>query len=147
MSGVAALLFAADPNATAAQVRRAIIVGANKEVAALQGKVEANGLLSATGALAALAHPDTTSPSTFRIDGPGFAFRSRGTAPVRFAWQPASDPELEGYALTIDGRTTILPPGATGFRSALRAGLHHWRVSAYDVSGNRTGATPPAGRR
>ena len=147
VSGVAALLFAANPSATAAQVRRAIIVGANKEVPALQGKVEANGLLSATGALAALAHPDTTPPSAFRVDGPRLAFRSRGAAAIRFAWQPASDPELEGYALTIDGRTTILPPGATGFRSALRAGRHHWSVSAYDLSGNRTGGTPPAGRR
>jgi subtilisin family serine protease len=55
VSGVAALLFAADPNATAAQVRRAIIVGANRDVPALRGKVQANGLLSASGALAALA--------------------------------------------------------------------------------------------
>jgi Subtilase family len=141
VSGVAALLFAADPTATAAQVRRAIMVGANREVPALQGKVEANGLLSATGALAALANPDTRAPSAFRADGPPFTFQSRGTAPVRFAWRPATDPELEGYSLTLDGRTTILPPGATGFRGALRPGLHHWRVSAYDLSGNRTDAT------
>jgi serine protease len=55
VSGVAALLFAADPTATAAQVRRAIIVGANRGVPVLRDKVEAGGLLSATGALAALA--------------------------------------------------------------------------------------------
>ena len=146
VSGVAALLFAADPSATAAQVRRAIIVGANRDVPALQGKVEANGLLSASGALAALAHPDTTPPSTFRAEGPALAFRSRATAPVGFAWQPASDPELEGYSLTIDGRRTILPPTATGFRVALPPGRHRWRVSAYDLSGNRTDATPPPGR-
>ena len=40
---VAALLFAAAPAANAAQVRRAIIVGANMNVEALHGKVEANG--------------------------------------------------------------------------------------------------------
>jgi Subtilase family len=142
VSGVAALLFAADPSATAAQVRRAIIVGANEAVPALQGKVEANGLLSATGALAALAHPDTTPPSTFRAAGPAFTFRSRGTAPVNLAWLPAADPELEGYSLTLDGRTTILPAGETNYRTRLRPGLHHWRVSAYDLSGNSTGATP-----
>ena len=146
VSGVAALLFAADPSATAAQVRRAIIVGANRDVTTLQGKVEANGLLSASGALAAVEHPDTTPPAPFSTDGPAFTFRSRGAAPVGFAWQPASDPELEGYSLTVDGRTTILPPDATGFRSALRPGLHRWRVSAYDLSGNRTDATPQVSR-
>jgi hypothetical protein len=144
VSGVAALLFAADPSATAAQVRRAIVVGANRAVPALQGKVEANGLLSATGALAALANPDTTPPSPFRADGPPFTFQSRGTTPVRFAWRPATDPELEGYLLTLDGRTTILPPAATSFSGAVRPGRHHWRVSAYDLSGNRTDGTPPA---
>lgn len=140
-SGVAALLFAADPSATAAEVRRAIIVGANTDSSAVRGKVEANGLLSATGALAALARPDATPPSAFSVEGPAFAFRSRGAAPVRFAWHPSSDPELEGYSLTVDGRTTILPPAATDFRAVLRSGLHRWRVSAYDLSGNRTPAT------
>lgn len=142
-SGVAALLFAADPSATAGEVRRAIIVGANTDVAPLRGKIEANGLLSATGALAALARPDTTSPSAFRAEGPEFAFRSRGAAPVRFAWQRSSDPELEGYSLTVDGTTTILPPNAADFRTTLRPGVHRWRVSAYDLSGNRTAATAP----
>jgi subtilisin family serine protease len=140
VSGVAALLYAADPSATAAQVRRAIMVGANTGVQTLRGKVEANGLLSATGALAALARPDTTPPARFRVEGPAPAFRSRGAAPVRFAWQPSSDPELEGYSLTVDGHTTILPPGATDFRLALPPGRHRWRLSAYDLSGNRTAA-------
>jgi subtilisin family serine protease len=144
-SGVAALLFGADPSATAAEVRRAIIVGANTDVQELHGKVEANGLLSATGALAALARPDTTPPSAFRAATPASAFRSRGPAPVRFAWQPSSDPELEGYSLTLDGHTTILPPGATELRTVLRPGMHRWRLSAYDLSGNRTAAAQPSG--
>jgi len=143
-SGVAALLFGADPAATAAQVRRAIIVGANTDVMALHGKVEANGLLSATGALAALAHPDTTAPAAFRATGPAFTFKSRSAGPVTFAWGPASDPELEGYTLDVDGRATILPPGTTSFRTTLRPGTHRWRVSAYDLSGNRTTATGPS---
>jgi subtilisin family serine protease len=142
-SGVAALLFAADPSATVGEIRRAIIVGANTDVAPLRGKVEADGLLSATGALAALARPDTASPSAFRAIAPAPAFRSRGAATVRFAWQPSSDPELEGYSLTVDGRTNILPPNATDFRKALRPGLHRWRLSAYDLSGNRTAAKAP----
>jgi hypothetical protein len=145
-SGVAALLFGADPAATAAEVRRAIIVGANTDVQALRGKVEANGLLSATGALAALAHPDTAPPRAFKSAGPAFTFRSRGNAPVKFAWQPSSDPELEGYSLDVDGDTTLLPPGATTARLRLRPGMHQWRVSAYDLSGNRTFVAEPARR-
>jgi subtilisin family serine protease len=53
-SGVAALLFSAYPKATAAQVRTAIIAGANRDVPGLRGTNEANGLLSASGALAAM---------------------------------------------------------------------------------------------
>ena len=146
VSGVAALLFAADPSATAAQVRRAIIVGANRDVPDLQGKVEANGLLSATGALAALAHPDLTPPSAFHTAGPASTFRSRRSAATTFAWQAATDSELEGYALTVDGRVTILPPGATSIRMALRPGLHRWHVAAYDLAGNRRQASPSAVR-
>jgi hypothetical protein len=123
-------------------VRRAIIVGANTQVASLRGKVEANGLLSATGALAALAHPDPTPPGAFRAVAPAPRFRSRGAARVEFAWGPAIDAELEGYALTVDGHTTFLPPGTTRLRVALRPGVHRWSVSAYDLSGNRTAATP-----
>jgi subtilisin family serine protease len=147
-SGVAALLFAADPSATPGEVRRAIIVGANTDVRALHGKIESNGLLSATGALAALARPDRIAPSAFGAVSPAVAFRSRGAAPVTFSWQPSSDAELEGYSLTVDGRTTILPPGATSFRMTLRPGMHRWRLSAYDLSGNRTvAAMPPRARR
>jgi subtilisin family serine protease len=58
VSGVAALLFSAYPRATAAQVRRAIIVGANRDVPRLRGTNEADGLLSASGALAALAQAE-----------------------------------------------------------------------------------------
>jgi len=126
VSGVAALLFAADPQATAAQVRRAIIVGANTTVPGLRGKVEANGLLSASGALAALADPDTTPPTVFRA-----RITSGGAS-----WTRSSDPELEGYRVTIDGRTTILPPSATGFHTVLGPRRHHWSVAAYDLSGN-----------
>lgn len=145
-SGVAALLFAADPSATAAEVRRAIIVGANTDVEALRGRVEANGLLSATGALAALAHPDKTPPAGFQAVGPAFAFRSRGSAPATFTWRPSSDTELEGYSVTVDGHTTVVSPGTTELRATLRPGVHRWRVSAYDLSGNRTFATAPSRR-
>src|SRR5262249_8473312 len=46
VSGVAALLFAADPRASAAEVRRAVIVGANRGIVALHGEGEGDGPLS-----------------------------------------------------------------------------------------------------
>ena len=141
VSGVAALLFAADPAATAAQVRRAIIVGADTGVSSLHGKVEANGLLSASSALAALADPDTTPPSRFSAGGPPFSFRLQRSTKVRFSWSAARDTELEGYRLTIDGRTTIVEPQARTTVVPLRAGVHHWSIVAYDLSGNRTSAS------
>ena len=56
VTGVAALLFSAYPQATAAQVKQAICAGA-RQVPALMAKVRC-GLLDAAGALQALgAHP------------------------------------------------------------------------------------------
>jgi len=138
VSGVAALLFAADPRASAAEVRRAIIVGANRGIVSLHGKVEANGLLSATGALAALGRPDTTAPTSFSVAGPSFSFRLRSPTRVHFEWGESRDAELEGYQLTIDGRTTTLSTGSRTAVVSLRAGPHRWSINAYDLSGNRT---------
>jgi hypothetical protein len=135
VSGVAALLFAAYPNATAAQVRRAIIVGANRSVAALHGKVEAGGLLSAVGALDAMGSPDSTRPSAFRAFGPA-RFRLARPHTRVFRWSRSSDSELEGYLLTVDGRTTVLTPGSTSVALYLARGPHRWSVRAYDLSGN-----------
>ena len=103
VSGVAALLFAADPMATAARVRRAIIVGANRNAPSLRQTNEAGGLLSATGALAALAHPDTAAPLPFRALGPAKRFRLSGRRTVTLRWSPSRDSELKGYKVTLDG--------------------------------------------
>ncbi len=140
VSGVAALLFAADPQASADQVRRAIIVGANHDVPQLRGKVEANGLLSASGAIAALMHPDTQAPASFSASSPDSSFRIRRGTRVRFAWSPAHDPELGGYQLVVDGDTSTLPVGATAVDKDVEPGLHRWSITAYDLSGNRTQA-------
>jgi thermitase len=141
VSGVAALLFAADPQASSAQIRRAIIAGANRDVPDLQNKVEANGLLSASGALKALGQPDLGTPSPFRASGPPSPFRLRKTTRVRFTWSAARDPELEGYQFSLDGNMSTLNSTTTVFVAPLPPGLHHWSVTAYDLSGNRRNAT------
>jgi subtilisin family serine protease len=140
VSGVAALLFAAYPDATAAQVRRAIIAGANTDSPALRRQVESGGELSASGALAAMASPDTTPPTAFRALGPAPSFRASGRRLVRFRWQPSLDTELEGYRLVVDGKTTMVPPSQTSRVFELRPGRHTWSVSAVDLSGNTTPA-------
>src|SRR5262249_45488364 len=139
VSGVAALLFAAHPDATAGDVRRAIIVGATR-LPALQGKVAAGGLLSASGALAAMASPDTTPPASFLALGPAPAFRLARRTAVHLPWEPSRDSELEGYRLLVDGKTTILDPGRTMRVVRLGPGRHSWSISAYDLSGNTTAA-------
>ena len=140
VSGVAALLFSAYPAATAAEVRRAIIVGANHDVASLQGTNEANGLLSASGALAAMAEPDATAPTPFHASGPSAHFRLAHRRAVSFRWSAATDAELEGYRVTIDGKRLIAGRGQTSLSRKLAKGRHTWSVSAYDLSGNATRA-------
>jgi hypothetical protein len=140
VSGVAALLFSAYPTATAAQVRRAIIVGANHSVANLQGKNEANGLLSASGALAAMAEPDTTAPASFGTFGPASHFKLAKRHTVSFRWSASSDTELERYKVTVDGRVFVVARGQTTLSRALSKGRHTWSVEAYDLSGNETAA-------
>jgi thermitase len=138
VSGVAALLFSAYPTATAGEVRRAIIVGANHDVASLQGTNVANGLLSASGALAAMAHPDTTAPTSFHAAGPPAHFRLANRRTVGFRWSASSDAELEGYKVTVDGRQFVAARGQTRLLRTLTKGKHTWSVSAYDLSGNVT---------
>lgn len=140
VSGVAALLFSAYPAATAAQVRRAIIVGANHDVRDLQGRTEANGLLSASGALAAMDAPDATSPMSFRALGPPSDFTLAKGRTVSFRWSTSSDAELEGYKLTVDGTSSIVARGRTSLLRTLVKGRHTWSVRAYDLSDNETAA-------
>lgn len=62
-AGVAALDFAFSPSSTAAQVRRALIIGATP----LEEPKVAAGAVSATGSLRALGNPDTTPPTAFSL--------------------------------------------------------------------------------
>jgi hypothetical protein len=109
-------------------------------VPALGDKVEAGGMLSASGALAAMASPDTTAPTAFRPLGPPPSFRVVRRGVVRFHWTASADDELEGYRLVVDGRTTIVPPGQTSQALDVDSGRHAWSVSAYDLSGNSSTA-------
>ena len=108
VSGVAALLFSVYPSATAAQVRRAMLVGGRK-LPQLRGKVECGCLLDARGALAAMATPDGARPSAFRVT------TARHGSRLRLRWTAARDAELEGYKLIVDGSMrAAFPPSRHG---------------------------------
>jgi subtilisin family serine protease len=134
VAGVAALLRAAHPEASASQIRRAILVGGRK-LPQLAGKVECGCLLNAPGALAALASPDTTPPSRFRVSA-----RRKGTT-LRLRWGIAADPELEGYKLVVGA--VVRAYAKTRHTATLRLGRgrHRWRLAAYDLADNETRAT------
>lgn len=140
VAGVAALLRSAYPDAPATQIRRAILVG-GRRLPQLQGKVECGCMLDAPGALAAMQTPDTTPPSTFVVTGARPRFALAKTGMLRLHWTAATDPELEGYKLTVDGRMFAYPPTVHAVSIRLAAGRHRWALAAYDLADNETAAT------
>src|SRR5262249_8473311 len=84
-----------------------------------------------------LPRPDPTGPTASPVAGPPFSFRLRSPTRVHFEWGESRDAELEGYQLTIDGRTTTLSTGSRTAVVSLRTGPHRWSINAYDLSGNR----------
>ena len=141
VAGVSALLFSLYPQATAAQIRRALLVGGRK-LPQLRGKVECGCMVDAAGALAAMATPDTTPPTAFRVTGPRSTLRVKRASTYTLRWSSAHDAELEGYKLVVDGRMIAAHPAATHLaRFHLDPGEHTWRLVAYDLSGNDTPAT------
>jgi subtilase family protein len=140
VAGVAALLYAAYPNATASQVARAIIVG-GRRLPQLRGKVECGCLLSAPGALAAMAVPDTMPPSPFPEQGPPSTFTVKEPRAITFRWGRSVDAELHAYRLMIDGVMHAFPPSQHRANVRLTTGVHRWSVFAYDLSGNTAQAS------
>lgn len=139
VSGVAALLFSAYPEAKATDVRRAIIVGGRK-LPTLAGKVTCGCLLNAPGALAAMATPDRTAPSAFK-QSQSIRLKLQRRKAIILRWSPSSDAELEGYRVVVDGRPRYLPPATRSVRLTLAKGTHRLQVYAYDLSGNATAAS------
>src|SRR5262249_44231965 len=95
---------------------------------------------SASGALAAMASPDTTPPASFLALRPTPVFSLPRRRAVRFRWEASSDSELEGYRLVVDGKTTIVDPDRTSSVVRLGPGPPRWSISAYALSGNATAA-------
>lgn len=149
VSGVAALLKSAEPGAGAAQIADAIRAGAHP-LPSLTGKVKTGGEVDAVGALAALGHSPLSAtdppPGVFRLKTPGTRVYAGGGSKVSFSWSRASDADLVGYEVYLDGKlkaTVNDPDGSQGplvagtsVKIKVSAGRHRWNVTAVDEAGN-----------
>jgi len=147
VAGTAALLLERRPHAGVRELAHALLGGA-RPAASLASVVSTGASLDVTGALQALATPDTTAPAAFSqvSPTPGFATErdpSYYYKSVPFSWTPSSDPSLAGYRVIVDGVPLAGADGsATSVTAKVPPGQHTWSVVAYDRSGNATAASP-----
>jgi hypothetical protein len=150
VSGAAALYLSRNPNATAAEVRSAILQNVDK-LPAFAGRTVTGGRLNVAhmlGATTPEATPakDRTAPSPFALLRPrNRAQRLRRS--LRFKWQRARDTGgILRYRVFIDGRhiKTVKDKDGPGGKDPkpdaklrLGKGRHRWFVRAYDYAGNR----------
>ena len=105
VAGVAALAWAADPNATVAQVRNALLQGATK-ISALAGKVSTGGCLNAYNTLKLLATPapsptPTPTPTPAPVAVPTIASLAASSGSV----QAGNNLSLVAEGITSGGGT------------------------------------------
>jgi subtilisin family serine protease len=150
VAGAAALYLSKYPQATADQVRAALL-GTVDKLPSLAGKTVTGGRLNLAKALGAAApstgpRRDTTPPAAFALIRPRnrLATRRRG---LRFAWQRSRDASgIRRYNVYVNGKRVRTvkdkdgpggrdPKPRTRFR--LRGGKHRWYVRAYDYAGNK----------
>ena len=146
VAGAAALLLERRPNATTRELVHALLGGATP-AASLASVVSTGASLDVTGALQALATPDTSAPATFSSisPAPGFATERDPSfyyQNVPFSWTPSGDPALAGYRVILDGVPLVgVSASATSVTAKVPPGQHVWSVVAYDRSGNATTAS------
>ena len=150
VSGAAALYLSKFPQATADQVRGALL-GSVDHLPTLAGKTVTGGRLNIANALGATAPStraprDTTPPSDFSLIRPRNRLETRKRG-LRFAWQRSRDASgIRVYRVYVNGKRVRTvrdkdgpggrdPKPRTRFR--LHGGKHRWYVRAYDYAGNR----------
>jgi subtilisin family serine protease len=148
VTGAAALYLARSPEATATEVRDAIL-GSVDRSHSLAGRTASGGRLDVAAMLRAAdsfsAERDTTAPAPFVLRRPGDRRASRRRL-LRFRWRPSTDGGgIREYRVYVDGRRmrTVRdhdgpagrdPRPRTSIR--LRGGRHRWFVRAFDYAGN-----------
>jgi subtilisin family serine protease len=161
VAGAAALYLSKFPQATADQVRNAILQNVDK-LPSLAGKVSTGGRLDIARMLGAAApqttpEPDHTPPAPFALLRPHNK-RHLKKRKQRFLWQRSRDASgIHFYKLYMNGhsvKTIKDPDGRPGgkdpkprVKARLTRGRHRWYVRAYDYAGNfRTSRTFRRGR-
>ncbi|MBJ7459744.1 MAG: S8 family serine peptidase [Thermoleophilaceae bacterium] len=145
VAGIAALARSFKPGLAPSTVISSIRSGAQKS-SALTGKVKTGGVADAAGTLNALGAGITStgtgaSPGEFKLRKPGKHVRIRGKrGTVRFSWSRASDTDLIGYDVVVNGKVRAQVRG-THARIKVPAGRLKWSVVAIDAEGNTTTAT------
>jgi subtilisin family serine protease len=148
VAAIAALARGFRPGLSPQYVIGAIEAGVRKN-ATLSGKVRTGGVADAAGTLNALgagiAISDAgASPGDFKLRRPGKNVKIHGKrGKVRFSWSKASDDDLIGYDLIVNGKVRAQVKG-THFRLKVPAGKLKWSVVAIDAEGNTTTARASA---
>ena len=160
VSGAAALYLARFPQASADQVKAALMQSTDR-LPTLSGRTVSGGRLNVARALGASAPPtrparDTTPPSAFALIRPRNRLATRKRA-LRFKWQRARDSGgIRLYRVYLNGKRirTVKDKDGPGGRDPrprtkfrLRGGKHRWFVRAYDYAGNRRTSRAFAGSR
>ncbi len=139
VAGAVALLLSADPGATVAELRSAILNGVETKPA-FAGVTVTGGRLNVNQALAVLT--DTQDPDPFTLVAPADGATVTTRTP-QFEWNAATDDmgisEYELYVNNVLVRDNI-HPGATSAPPAtpLSEGTFPWFVKARDLAGNDT---------
>ncbi|MBJ7347222.1 MAG: S8 family serine peptidase, partial [Thermoleophilaceae bacterium] len=162
VTGIAALLKAHKPDASAAEIVNAIVDGA-KPVSALRSTIKSGGVANAMRSLVAIDSPDAdlnapdlVAPSSFLLRSPGRKIRVNRNGSVSFRWTQThdADNDLLGYEIRVDGkrRGFVADPDIDGPRVAattkrvkVKPGSHRWSVVAIDEAGNKRSASAPGG--
>jgi hypothetical protein len=144
-AGAAALVAAAHPDWSAAQIRAALVDNVDP-LAALAGKAVTGGRLNAAAALGVRppAPADVTRPAT-----PTSLTATAGIEGVALAWTAPADADVAGYRvyrLSAAGWPVPAPLAAPSTAGAALAGLTAGRqerlvVTALDAAGNESDAT------
>jgi subtilisin family serine protease len=133
VAGVGALLRAATPGATVAQMKAAIL-GTADSIPAFAGITVTGGRLNAAGATTFIT--DATAPGAFGLLSPADG-STVPTASPTFSWQASVEPESGvTYQLFVDGVLNREVPGtSTGPAAPLAEGSHTWFVRAVNGMG------------
>ena len=132
VAGAAALLLAADPSLTVAQLRNALLSNVDKK-GGLSGKVVTGGRLNLNKALQAVVAGDVDSPNTIITEGPTGRIKKRNAATLKFKFRST---EAGSTFKCKRDRGPWVSCSSPKVYNNLPLGEHTFRVHATDQANN-----------